>query len=346
MELGSKIRNLRYKAGLTQEQLAERLGLSAQSVSKWENAVSMPDISLLPDIAEVFGVSIDELFDLTNEQKLRRIENRMDTEEELDADIFREYEEFLKSRVDAGEDRQRSLSLLAHLYHHRLSSFAAKTARCAREAILLEPGKKDCQWLLQEAEGSAVWDWNVSNHSRSIEFFRQAIDSDRSEPKSALPFYYLIDNLLTDRRIAEAREYLERMKALPSHNPRLVPAYEAAIALGEFDEKRADAIIEKSVAEHPDDDGYLFEAAQYYARKCGYDRAAELYEASFEADKERPRFYDPLQAVAMICEIRGDYGKAVEANKRILRCLREEWGFRDEVCVREIEREIDRLMRR
>ena len=94
MELGKKIRQLRFKAGLTQEQLADKLGIGPQSVSKWENAVAMPDISALPLLAEVFGVSIDELFDLSTEQRLNRIENRMDAEEELPPDVFREYEDY------------------------------------------------------------------------------------------------------------------------------------------------------------------------------------------------------------------------------------------------------------
>ena len=51
MEFAKKIKQLRQKAGLTQEQLAERLGIGAQSVSKWENAVSMPDILSLPLLA-------------------------------------------------------------------------------------------------------------------------------------------------------------------------------------------------------------------------------------------------------------------------------------------------------
>lgn len=48
MELGKKIKQLRFKAGLTQEQLAEKLGIGAQSVSKWENAAAMPDITMSP----------------------------------------------------------------------------------------------------------------------------------------------------------------------------------------------------------------------------------------------------------------------------------------------------------
>lgn len=88
MELGKKIKHLRFQAGLTQEQLAEKLGIGAQSVSKWENAVAMPDIAALPLLAEIFGVSIDDLFDVTTEQRLNRIENRMDAEEELPSDVF------------------------------------------------------------------------------------------------------------------------------------------------------------------------------------------------------------------------------------------------------------------
>ena len=89
MEFGKKIRQLRFKAGMTQEQLAERLGIGPQSVSKWETGVSMPDITSLPLLAEIFGVSIDDLFDLTNEQRFNRIENRMDLEQDLPQDRAR-----------------------------------------------------------------------------------------------------------------------------------------------------------------------------------------------------------------------------------------------------------------
>lgn len=63
MELiGTKIQTLRRNKGLTQAQLAEILSVSAQSVSKWENHLSSPDISLLPIIARYFGITMDELF--------------------------------------------------------------------------------------------------------------------------------------------------------------------------------------------------------------------------------------------------------------------------------------------
>lgn len=60
--IGANIMRLRKEKGMTQEQLANALGLSYQAVSKWETGNSSPDISVLPLLAELFSVSIDELF--------------------------------------------------------------------------------------------------------------------------------------------------------------------------------------------------------------------------------------------------------------------------------------------
>lgn len=61
-QIGTKIQTLRRNKNLTQVQLAEVLSVSAQSISKWENGLSSPDISLLPMIARFFGITMDELF--------------------------------------------------------------------------------------------------------------------------------------------------------------------------------------------------------------------------------------------------------------------------------------------
>ena len=65
--LGRRIALLRRQKGLTQEALAEQLGISAQAVSKWENDQSCPDIGLLPQLANILGISVDTL--LKGEQK-------------------------------------------------------------------------------------------------------------------------------------------------------------------------------------------------------------------------------------------------------------------------------------
>ena len=341
MELGKKIRQLRFKAGLTQEQLAEQLGVGPQAVSKWENAVAMPDIGLLPMISEVFGVSIDELFDLSAEQRLNRIENRIEREEELPQDVFWEYEEFLKGQLSAEKDKKRATGLLAYLYWHRMETYAGKVRRWAREAVRMAPDEKGCQWMLQKAEGHAAWDWNISNHSGAVDFYRELL---RENPESRLVCSYLLDNLLADHRADEAEEVLERMCALKDSRYVINQVYRAHIALARFDEPTADRIIEELTAEHGDDFACLFEAAQYYAAKCEYDKAIALYERSFEKEQRRPRFQDELQGIAQIYQIRGEYRKAAETYERIIQLLEKEWGMTEELALQEAKREKARLL--
>ncbi|MBQ7865220.1 MAG: helix-turn-helix transcriptional regulator, partial [Clostridia bacterium] len=64
VKLGSNIRLLRQRKGLTQEQVSAHLGVSYQAVSKWETGANTPDIALLPALAELFEVTIDALFSL------------------------------------------------------------------------------------------------------------------------------------------------------------------------------------------------------------------------------------------------------------------------------------------
>ena len=68
---GERFARLRKQKGLTQEELAQKIGLSGQAVSKWENEASMPDISLLVELSEILGVSLDEL--LGKEQNLPKV---------------------------------------------------------------------------------------------------------------------------------------------------------------------------------------------------------------------------------------------------------------------------------
>lgn len=82
-----KLRELRKASGMTQEQLAAEFGVSVQAVSKWETAASYPDIELMPRIADLFGVSLDELLrDVKNEKNIEAGEEiHTDVEQQCDA---------------------------------------------------------------------------------------------------------------------------------------------------------------------------------------------------------------------------------------------------------------------
>lgn len=88
--LGENLKGLRKKKELTQEQLAEILGVSPQAVSRWESGTTFPDITMLPTIANYFDVSLDDLMGMDNIRDESAVE-----------EIFKEYKiNFSKGHVD------------------------------------------------------------------------------------------------------------------------------------------------------------------------------------------------------------------------------------------------------
>lgn len=75
IKIGAQIRALRKQAGMTQEALAEAIGVTAQAISKWESEAGYPDIEFIPALANLFAVDIDTLFDhdtSAHEEKISR----------------------------------------------------------------------------------------------------------------------------------------------------------------------------------------------------------------------------------------------------------------------------------
>ena len=64
---GQRFTRLRKEKGLTQEDIALKVNISTQAVSKWENDISMPDIAILGDLADILAISIDELLGKTKQ---------------------------------------------------------------------------------------------------------------------------------------------------------------------------------------------------------------------------------------------------------------------------------------
>ena len=97
-KIGKKIVSLRKQNNMTQMELADKMGISFQAVSNWERGNSMPDISKLPDLAEIFGVSLDELLGEKSSHVEAAVEDRL--------------EECVKSGEVAEEEIQNVLPIL------------------------------------------------------------------------------------------------------------------------------------------------------------------------------------------------------------------------------------------
>ena len=111
LTIGENIRKFRKRNDLTQEALADRLGVTYQSVSRWENGATYPDLELLPAIAEMLSVTVDELLGMPQMEKERRAAATLD---ELRRECLRE-----------DYDAERIVALLRDVRRNYLDSEAA-----------------------------------------------------------------------------------------------------------------------------------------------------------------------------------------------------------------------------
>ena len=145
MELGRQIKALRQGRGVTQEGLAEALGVTAQAVSKWERDAAAPDIQLLPALSAYFGVTIDELFALDDDTRMERIQNMLWDERALDRAVVERESRFLLEKARREPDSGRPWTLLAQLENHMAQEHRDRAAEYARTALTREPGQKDAR---------------------------------------------------------------------------------------------------------------------------------------------------------------------------------------------------------
>ena len=97
MTLGEKLSQYRRTSGMTQQELGERLNISAQAISKWENDLSEPDISTLKKLSELFDISMAELLDI--EDKKEEEEKQEEKQEETPPAVTKEDVENITTEI-------------------------------------------------------------------------------------------------------------------------------------------------------------------------------------------------------------------------------------------------------
>ena len=338
LDFGGRIKTLRLSKSMTQEQLAQRLRVSPQAVSKWENGVTLPDIQLLPELSILLGTSIDALFSMTDDKRMERIENMLWDQRFLSREEFEAEERFLKDKCLEPDAQARATLLLAELYCKRAREYRELASPLARKALELLPEyDKAAHTALFEAEGGVFPDWNAVNHHRTIAFDQDFITR---HPGQRRAYLWLLDLLIDDGRCPEARKYLEKMN-------RLGESYHSDLYLGMILEKEgkpeeAAACWERMTQKDPDNWQSWFARADRLAKRCAYPEAIVLYEKAL-ALSPRPRFTDPVNAIAQLYEIQGQYEKAVEFYQKEIEIVREDWNETQGEAIDEPLRNIARL---
>lgn len=336
IDLSSRIKSLRLSVSMTQEQLAQRLGISAQAVSKWESGTNMPDIQLLPDLSVIFGVTIDELFTMTDESRMERIENMIWNVRFLTDEEFRQTEKYLKDCQRREDTRAQAGLLLAMLYNKRANEYHDLAKPLAREALLQNPGKKLAHNAIFDAERAPYSDWNFTNHSDLIDFYK---DVAAKHPEDIRNYFWLLDLLNADCRTVEAREYAEKMKAIEySYHYEMYMGY---ICQAECNLPAAMDWWKKMLEHAPDKWQVWFEYGSIMAKLGRYEEAL-LYFKKAQPMRPEPPFIDCEDAIAQICVILGDLDGAIEAKQQELQIMKQYWTAEGE-SVDAILREIKRL---
>ena len=118
MNIGQKIKELRQENNLTQEELAEELGVSFQAISRWENSTTYPDIIILPIIANMFDVTIDYLLDRESYKKDEELKKIIEQDDELSKyGKIKEREKLLLESLKKYPNNWNLKSRLLSVYH-------------------------------------------------------------------------------------------------------------------------------------------------------------------------------------------------------------------------------------
>lgn len=297
--IGTNIRKLRGERGVTQEQLADKLAISYQAVSKWETGGTVPDTMLLPKIAEFFEVSIDDLFH-ENMTAYRNRGCRLIAlyEQKPDTEIFAEAEKEMLKSIDApvSEDvylQAEDLRSLAVLYQ--------KHARFCRD--------------------------------KALEYFDKAIEKGKPLRRHLHACFEQskIFFLFEINRGAECVEYYEGLiKKEPDNCENYICGIAACCHAGQYE--RAKQLADAALADWPDNVMVCHLAGDVCEKLEQYDQAFRHWNKSVELNKKRSRetgengFCDALYSIARCYQKLGDKENARKAWKEVADWL-DERGF-------------------
>lgn len=179
--LSNNLKRFRIASNLTQEQAAERLNVSAQTVSRWECNTTLPDVVILPKIAELYGVAIDALFKENsnaydnNAQRLGSVfEASLKPEDFLRADM--EYRDLIKS----GDCTAKDLRLYGILYQHMMYLCIKKAEELYDRVIADGPGRDpETYWAVRRQKEFFLWE--IGRNQESIDEYLPLVEKGSGE---------------------------------------------------------------------------------------------------------------------------------------------------------------------
>ena len=293
------LKRFRLSKKLTQEQAAERLGVSAQSISRWECGTTLPDVTVLPEIARLYCVTIDDLYRETSvaydnyAQRLGSVfEATKDPEDFILAE--REYKKLLRSGEYTAED----LRLYGILHQYMMDISMKRAEELFDRVLAMGPEKEpDIYWRVRRQKGYFLW--QVGRNRETIEACLPKVEAGSREiqewicliaayqldeeyekalelacqaeeifPESAYLHIYTGDLCRSVKRYDEAFQHWQR--ALEMEPEWLDSAYSMGFAYEELAQWENACKVWEKIADHLTQRGFDVEAnwPKEQARKC------------------------------------------------------------------------------
>lgn len=322
LRIGTQIKRLRTAKGLTQEAVAAEVGVSCQAVSKWETGATTPDIALLPGLASLFGVRIDDLFRVDHTDELDRV-GRILYHDTLTEENFSYAKRVLDSILKEEPENPELYKRYAELILKRNHQDGRMACRGLERAIAVTPDDEELFFL----------------YRRLCEGGREAVRSGNEQFLDVCKPYAgnqrlgeLLTEAMMDLRYYDQAE--KQIDGMESHTMQAIFRGEMALARGEKEAAR-----ELWLSIPADDHKGQYEAGERLSAIGAYEDAIRCYRNSFEAAKP-PRDLSALYALAFLYGRLGRSGEAAQAWELVLQVLANDHGITDGQIVEWASREL------
>ena len=318
--LGSVIKRLRTEQGVTQDALAEYLGISYQAVSKWETGTTLPDITLLPKLAVFFGVRIDELFSVNHEDELERIDGMLQKESMTDQN-YAYAKRILDGILRENPKDVGAMKRYAKVYLAKTNTDLITAGKMLETAMELAPLDEEVYGLYRSVRGGSEY----KQHSDNDWFIRVCEPYARKYPQNIGLYRMLIEAMISKKYFDRAEELLTAVK-FTGENKSMKEVFLGDIALAKGDATKAKEIWNTV----PKADWFgQYEAGERFNRLNEYDRAIECFHCAYDAQKA-PRKMDMMYSLAFLYKKLGRFAEAKKEWERIAETLASDYGMTEE----------------
>lgn len=320
LNLGSVIKRLRTEQGVTQDALAEYLGISYQAVSKWETGTTLPDITLLPKLAAFFGVRIDELFSVNHEDELERIDTMLQKETMTDQN-YAYAKRILDGILRENPKDVNAMKRYAKVYLAKTNTDLLTAGKMLEQAMEQAPMDEEIYSLYRGVRGGSEYKY----HSDNDWFIRVCEPYARKYPQNIGLYRMLIEAMISKKYFDRAEELLGAVKFVGENK------YMKEVFLGDIALAKGDSGKAKEIWNTIPDTAWLgqYEVGERFNRLNEYERAIECFNNAYDA-QTAPRKMDMMYSLAFLYKKQGRFAEAKKEWELIIEGLITDYGVTEE----------------